>query len=92
MILMIEPLFRAWETLKQDNTFTILMSAGGKLLTKTRAAGFSRHDHLLIFCGRYEGVDQRFLEEERLRALPEVRCICLLSPQGTLSSRSKCVQ
>ncbi|MCK5224155.1 tRNA (guanosine(37)-N1)-methyltransferase TrmD [Candidatus Calescamantes bacterium] len=62
MILMIEPLYRAWETLKQDNTFTILMSAGGKLLTKTRAARFSRHDHLLIFCGRYEGVDQRFLD------------------------------
>ncbi len=61
MIFMIEPLYNAYKALKKDNTFTVLMSAGGTLLTSTRAKRLSKKEHLLIFCGRYEGLDERLL-------------------------------
>ena len=62
MILKIEPLFSAYDDLKRDDTTTVLMSAGGTMLTATRAKRFSRLSHMLVFCGRYEGVDERFME------------------------------
>lgn len=61
MIFMIEPLYNAYKALKKENTLTILMSAGGTLLTATRAKRLSKKEHLLIFCGRYEGLDDRLL-------------------------------
>ncbi|MCD6578292.1 tRNA (guanosine(37)-N1)-methyltransferase TrmD [bacterium] len=61
MIFMIEPLYNAYKALKKEHTFTVLMSAGGTLLTATRAKRLSKMEHILIFCGRYEGLDERFL-------------------------------
>ncbi len=62
MILMLEPLYNAYSNLKKKDTRTVLFSAGGKLLTSARAKRFRRYGHLLLFCGRYEGVDNRFLK------------------------------
>ncbi len=42
---------------------TILTSASGKPYKHSRALELSKLDHLIIICGHYEGVDQRFIEK-----------------------------
>jgi tRNA (guanine37-N1)-methyltransferase len=40
----------------------VYMSAQGALLTQARAAALAEMDHVIIVCGHYKGVDQRFLD------------------------------
>jgi tRNA (guanine37-N1)-methyltransferase len=47
---------------KVDNSKTILMSASGRSYLQKKAQDFSRLDQLIIVCGHYEGVDQRFID------------------------------
>ncbi len=45
----------------------ILTSAKGELFTQEKAKEYSKLNHLIIFCGHYEGVDERilnFVDEE----------------------------
>lgn len=42
--------------------YTILMSASGTRFTQPKARLFSKLNHLIIVCGHYEGVDQRFIK------------------------------
>lgn len=41
----------------------ILMSASGTPYKQKNAQGLSKLDHLVIICGHYEGVDQRFIDK-----------------------------
>ncbi len=41
----------------------ILMSASGKPYKQAKAREFSKLKHLIIVCGHYEGVDQRFIDK-----------------------------
>jgi tRNA (guanine37-N1)-methyltransferase len=40
----------------------ILMCPTGKLLTQERIKSLAKHEHLIILCGHYEGVDERVRE------------------------------
>ncbi len=66
MILKPEPLFEAVEDLKKEgdpvNSRVILMTPQGRPLTQQIAAEFSKEKHLILICGRYEGVDERVRE------------------------------
>lgn len=42
---------------------TILTSASGKPYKQVKARELSKLDHLIIICGHYEGVDQRFIDK-----------------------------
>lgn len=42
---------------------TILMSASGHPYKQKRALEFSQLNHIIIICGHYEGVDQRFIDK-----------------------------
>jgi tRNA (guanine37-N1)-methyltransferase len=64
-LLMPEPIIKAFEfakdnyKLKNDKTATIIMSASGKLLDSKIASDTASCGHIIIICGRYEGIDAR---------------------------------
>lgn len=59
MVLMCDPVFRAIEALKKDNTKVIMMTPSGKLYKQNIARELSKEEHLIILCGHYEGFDER---------------------------------
>ena len=59
MVLMCDPIFRAIEALKKDNTKVIMMTPSGKLFKQNIAKELSKEEHLIILCGHYEGFDER---------------------------------
>lgn len=66
MIFRTDVLAKAWEWITQKSEvkpFTILTSASGTTYKQSRAEKLTRHSHLLIICGHYEGVDQRFIDK-----------------------------
>ncbi len=66
MVLMVEPLARAVEYLKQKakskKQKVILLDPGGAVFTQKRARELSKVDHLILIAAHYETVDQRFRE------------------------------
>lgn len=69
MILAPEPLFRAIEAIKRTATRkgpvkarVILFTPRGKTLNQKLVRRLSRQKHLILVCGRYEGVDERLSE------------------------------
>ena len=66
-VLQADPLFRCWEHicgLFEDKPHTIYLSPCGRTFTQADAKRLAwEHDHLILVCGHYEGVDQRFLDE-----------------------------
>ncbi|MGM9882249.1 MAG: tRNA (guanosine(37)-N1)-methyltransferase TrmD [Bacilli bacterium] len=59
MVLMCDPIFRAIDTLKEDDTFVIMMTPSGKVFKESLAYDLSKKKHLIILCGHYEGFDER---------------------------------
>ena len=63
MVFKVEPLYRAIQSLKNKNrklkTKVILFTPRGKKFTQQKAAELSRLKHLILICGRYEGIDER---------------------------------
>lgn len=43
--------------------YTILTSASGKPFKQQKAQQLSKLDHIILICGHYEGVDQRFIDK-----------------------------
>jgi len=67
MILKSEPIFEAVESIKSDIHIeegaeavpSILLTPQGRLFTQETAHELSKYGHLILICGRYEGVDER---------------------------------
>lgn len=59
MVLMCDPIFRAIDALREDDTLVIMMTPTGKLFKQNIAYDLSKHRHLIILCGHYEGFDER---------------------------------
>jgi tRNA (guanine-N1)-methyltransferase len=65
MVLKPEPLFVAVETLtarRGTPDAVLLMSPAGKRLTQAEVRRFAGMRHLVVLCGRYEGIDERVRE------------------------------
>jgi tRNA (guanine37-N1)-methyltransferase len=76
MVMKPEPIFEAVESLVGDRSLgqkgsgataapgaaIVLLSAAGKLFTQEVARRFAKLDHMVLLCGRYEGVDERVAE------------------------------
>lgn len=66
MVIKIEPVVRALESIGEG--YKILLTPKGYLLTQTKLLELSqKQTHLILICGRYEGIDERisfFIDEE----------------------------
>ena len=59
MVLMCDPIFRAIDALKKEDTLVIMMTPSGKIFKEKIAYDLSKHHHIIILCGHYEGFDER---------------------------------
>jgi tRNA (guanine37-N1)-methyltransferase len=59
MVMRPEPIFEAVEPLRSRGSHVVLLSARGTRLDHAHVARLARHEHLILICGRYEGVDER---------------------------------
>lgn len=59
MVLMCEPIFRAIESIKTDESLVIMLSPTGKVFKQSVAIDLSKEKHLILLCGHYEGFDER---------------------------------
>ena len=66
MVLMAQPIYDCVESLKDDDSFVILLTPSGVPYKQKIAYDLSKKKHLIIICGHYEGFD------ERLRALADL--------------------
>ena len=59
MVLRPEPLFAAVEPLRAGGATVVLLDPAGERLTDALARNLAAMPHLVLICGRYEGVDER---------------------------------
>jgi len=62
MLLKVEPLFEAIESLQREKTRVILLSPSGRKFDQSIARELAQQDDLLLVCGSYEGFDERVRE------------------------------
>ena len=105
MVIEAEPLARCCEDAARRNQkkpHIIYLSPKGRVFTQQKAIELSRKEYLLLVCGHYEGVDERFIEElvdeelsigdyvltgGELGALVLIDCVARLCP-GVLADES----
>lgn len=66
MIMQAEPLYLCREHILKGNdgpTRTILMSAQGQTFNQSAAKRLALEKNIILVCGHYEGIDQRFIDE-----------------------------
>lgn len=66
MVLMPEPIFKAIDELKKENSLVILCTPQGQVYNQSLAYDLTKKKHIIIICGHYEGFD------ERIRALADI--------------------
>ena len=66
MVMQADPIFRCYEAVKERSNskpYVIYLSPQGTPLKQKKCLSLAQHQHLLLLCGHYEGVDERVLEE-----------------------------
>lgn len=72
MVMKAEPFVRAAEAIEQERGrpgATVLMSPQGRRFTQAEAARLNAAGHVVLLCGRYEGLDDRVREHLRAEEL-----------------------
>ncbi len=59
MVIMVEPVVLAIESVKTKNSKVILLTPSGDIYNQDKAISLSKEKHLIIICGHYEGIDER---------------------------------
>lgn len=59
MVLMCEPIFRAIEAIRTDESIVIMMTPSGQVFKESIAIDLSKKKHIILLCGHYEGFDER---------------------------------
>ena len=62
MVMRPEPIFAAVEGLEAPDAHVVLMSPRGRRLDHGHVERLAQMQHLVLICGRYEGVDQRVVD------------------------------
>jgi tRNA (guanine37-N1)-methyltransferase len=61
MVMKPDPFFEAVEALEGD-PYVVLLTPAGRRLTQEVVRELAGRDHLVLLCGRYEGIDERVAE------------------------------
>ncbi len=62
MVMKVEPIFDAINSVKKAKSKVIYLSPQGKKFNQTMAKELSKEDHIILLCGHYEGIDNRVIE------------------------------
>lgn len=63
MVMLAEPLYLCHQSLCADShVHTVMMSAQGAPFNQNKARELLSHEHIILVCGHYEGIDQRFID------------------------------
>lgn len=62
MVLKAEPVTQALENLKTKDSKVIVLTPRGKKLTQNKVKALAKEKHLILVCGHYEEIDERFYE------------------------------
>lgn len=62
MVMQAEPVVRAYNSVKRDNSRFIYLTPHGKTFNQSMAKELSKEEHLIFLCGHYEGIDQRAID------------------------------
>ena len=62
MVMRPEPLFACVEPLLETGTRVLVMSPRGRVFSHSVAQELATQQHLVLICGRYEGIDERVIE------------------------------
>lgn len=76
MVMKIEPIHKALQAIpNSEKAHVLVMSARGQQFNQQKAIELSKLDHIILICGRYEGIDQRIadhLADEEISVGPYV--------------------
>lgn len=64
MVMMPGPCIRAIRKTKGKHSHVVYLCPKGKKLNAKTCQEFAKKEHLILFCGHYEGVDQRVIDRE----------------------------
>ncbi len=59
MVLMCEPVVRAIESVKTEDSVVIMLTPSAPTFNEQVAYDLSKHKHIVLLCGHYEGFDER---------------------------------
>ncbi|ERT63372.1 tRNA (guanosine(37)-N1)-methyltransferase TrmD [Peptoniphilus sp. BV3AC2] len=62
MVMMVEPVYKAIESVKTENSHVVFLSPQGKVLNQKLIKDLSKKEHIVLLCGHYEGIDERIIE------------------------------
>ncbi|MFA6356474.1 MAG: tRNA (guanosine(37)-N1)-methyltransferase TrmD [Candidatus Omnitrophota bacterium] len=63
MVIKPQPLFDAVDDLKRRASKVVMMTPQGKRLDQAVAKKLAKAGHMIVVCGHYEGIDERFRQE-----------------------------
>lgn len=63
MVMMPQPVLSAIRSVRKPGAKVIYMSPQGHPLTAAKCRELASHEHLILLCGHYEGIDERILDE-----------------------------
>lgn len=69
MVLLADVVARAVEAVASPGALRIVLDPAGEPFTQDLAKEFSLADHLVLLCGHYKGIDERALEDLKLRPI-----------------------
>ena len=69
MVMVCEPLFKAIESVIQENSKIYYMSPRGIVFNQDMAREMSQYEHIILLCGHYEGIDQRVIDYFNIQEL-----------------------
>lgn len=59
MIMRVEPLWKALQTVKDSDSYTVIPTPCGEVYNEKKARRLAEKKHLILVCGHYEGIDER---------------------------------